>query len=72
MAFRCKICSGRLVLQEIAERTAHYKIKNDGTYEEPPIKSDEYFTFEVLCENGCDEPGFEFDRYVGQVVETKS
>lgn len=72
MNIRCKNCSRKLILEEIMERTAHYQIMDDGSYSKSPIEMQEDFIFEILCKNGCDDPGFEFDRYVGRVVEVES
>ena len=65
---RCAKCSGRLVLEEISERTAYYEILDDGSYSSSPTQENEDFTYYVFCENGCCDTGFEFNPFAGKAI----
>jgi hypothetical protein len=65
---RCDKCSGRLVLEEVSERTACYEILDDGSYSSSPTQECEDFTYHVFCENGCCDTGFKFNPFAGRAI----
>jgi hypothetical protein len=65
---RCTKCSGRLVLEEVSERTAYYEILDDGSYSLSPTQENEDFTYDVSCENGCCDTGFKFNPFAGRAI----
>lgn len=65
---RCAKCSGRLILEEITERVAHYEILDDGSYSPSPTDENESFWYHLSCENLCCDVGFKFNPYAGEAL----